>query len=456
MLRRLLIVDPDPTTRDVLELAVADEGFRMIGAETAEQALEALSGHEVDVIVCELSVPGVDGFELVPQLGRAAPQVPVLLLSSGARADLAAQTLRRGAFECLSKPISAAEALLKITRAYERQSLRRARQILQRDMERAHGDQPIVAASNVMIEMLEAMESAASYRAPALIRGARGTGKEVLARAIHAQSSRRHAPFVAVDCMVEGEARTLSSRLFGPGERQSSGGPGGVDRGLLLDAHGGTIYLNEISAMGEPDQRQLLHLMVQEEIQQRGDAKAQRLDVRILAATAIDLEEEVAEGRFVPELYARISQIHVAVPPLAERREDLPLLVDHFLAHARTTMGSRVRAISDAAHERLAPSDWPGTVRGLRSVIGRATMIAEGERLTARDLPGNILSACPGASVRAGTDFSLKRAKQAFEAEMIQRALRATGGNRTHAARLLEISHRALLYKIKDYGIDRA
>jgi two-component system response regulator AtoC len=312
------------------------------------------------------------------------------------------------------------------------------------------GERPIVAASPGMIEVLELIERAAEYKATVLLTGESGTGKEVLARAIHAQSPRRAEAFVAVNCGAIPET-LLESELFGHA-RGAFTGADRARRGLFVEADGGTLFLDEVGEMPQALQVKLLRVLQEEEVRPLGESKSRRVDVRVIAATARELEAEVAEGRFREDLFYRLNVLRVVVPPLRERREDIPLLVDHFLAQARDTLGKPVRGISDDALARLVSYRWPGNVRELENVIERAVILARDEQLGVRELPANVVAQDGGIAESAG-DLSLRRARRAAETEMIRRALRETDGNRTRAARLLGISHRALLYKLKEYEI---
>jgi two-component system response regulator AtoC len=300
-----------------------------------------------------------------------------------------------------------------------------------------------------MIDLLELMERAAAYKSTVLLTGESGTGKEVLARAIHAQSPRRDAAFVAVNCGAIPET-LLESELFGHAKGAFTGADR-AKRGLFAEADGGTLFLDEIGELPTPLQVKLLRVLQEEEIRPVGESKSRAVDVRVIAATARQLEAEVREGRFREDLFYRLNVVRLAVPPLRERPHDVPLLVDHFLERFRVALGKPVRAVADDALERLVAYPWPGNVRELENVIERAVILADGERITRSELPENVVSPPPSAS--GGADFSLKRARRQAEVAAIERALRATGGNRTRAARLLEVSHRALLYKLKEYGI---
>ncbi len=446
---RILIVDDDDGLRESLELVLAAEGYEVSGAADAERALAHIENHPVDVILCDVRMPGMDGLELLPQLARRLPDSTIIMMSAFGTDDLAIEALKLGAYDYLAKPFQPSEVLLAIRKAREREKLRRSNQLLRRDVQRAVGDRPIVAASPPMIELLELLERAAAFKATVLVTGESGTGKEVLARAIHAQSPRRDEAFVAVNCGAIPE-QLLESELFG----HAKGAFTGADRareGLFAAADGGTFFLDEIGELTLTLQVKLLRVLQEEEIRPVGESKPRRIDVRVIAATARDLEVEVAAGRFREDLFYRLNVVCLKVPPLRERPKDIPLLADHFLEHFRNHLGKPIRGIADDALEKLLAYRWPGNIRELENVIERAVILTDSERVTLHDLPENISS--PETSSIGSEDFSLRRARRALEADLIGRALRATGGNRTHAAKLLRISHRALLYKIKEYGV---
>ncbi|HEU4428805.1 MAG TPA: sigma-54 dependent transcriptional regulator [Myxococcota bacterium] len=453
---RVLVVDDDDALRESLELFLASEGFEVAAAEDGAAALAQLERAPVDVALCDLRMPGIDGFELLPQLLRLAPGLTVILMSAYGGRDLAIEALKRGAYDYLAKPFPPSEAMLAIRKAQEREKLRRANDLLQRELERAVGERPIVAASQPMMAVLELIERAAEFKTTVLLTGESGTGKEVLARAIHAQSARRAQAFVAVNCGAIPEA-LLESELFG----HAKGAFTGADRarrGLFTEADGGTLFLDEIGELPLPLQVKLLRVLQEEEVRPVGESKPRTVDVRVLAATARDLSREVAEGRFREDLLYRLDVVRVTVPPLRERREDVPLLVDHFLAQLRASLGKPVRGVADDALTKLVAYSWPGNVRELENVIERAMILADGDRITLRELPDNVTGrgTAPAPPAPASGDLSLGAARRRFEAEWIRDALAAAQGNRTHAARLLGISHRALLYKLKEYGLGRS
>jgi two-component system response regulator AtoC len=450
-----LVVDDDDALRESLELFLASEGFDVAAAADGALALAQLERAPFDVVLCDLRMPGIDGFELLPQLLRIAPGLTVILMSAYGTRDLAIEALKRGAYDYLAKPFPPSEALLAIRKAQEREKLRRANVLLLRDLERAVGERPIVAASANMMAVLELIERAAEFKTTVLLTGESGTGKEVLARALHAQSTRRSQAFVAVNCGAIPEA-LLESELFG----HAKGAFTGADRarrGLFVEADGGTIFLDEIGELPLPLQVKLLRVLQEEEVRPVGESKSRAVDARVIAATSRDLSREVAEGRFREDLFYRLDVVRVTVPPLRERREDIPLLVDHFLASFRASLGKSVRSVADDALAKLVAYAWPGNVRELENVIERAMILTNDERITLRELPENVRgdAAVVSPQARAG-DYSLAAARRRFETDWIREALEAAKGNRTHAARLLGISHRALLYKLKEYGLGKS
>ena len=455
MSTRLLIIDDDEGLRDSLQMVLAAEGYEAICAPDGDAALGLLDRSSFEVVLCDVRMPGLDGMQLLPQLVSRLPDSTIVMMSAYGTEELAIEALRNGAYDYLAKPFQPSELLLTLRKARERERLRRQTALLQRDVERAAGERPIVAASPAMIELLELIERAAGYKTTVLLTGESGTGKEVLARAIHAQSPRRGEAFVAVNCGAIPE-NLLESELFGHAKGAFTGAERSR-RGLFVEAHSGTLFLDEIGELPLPLQVKLLRVLQEEEVRPVGESKPRSVDVRVLAATARNLEQMVAEGQFREDLYYRLNVVQLRVPPLRERPEDIPLLVDHFFAQSCAQLGKPLRGVADATLERLSAHRWPGNVRELENVIERAVLLCDGDTIPPSALPEAIArparapagAGSPGAPSR----FALKPARKRFEAGLIREALEACRGNRTRAARLLEISHRALLYKIKEYGI---
>ncbi|MDP6980166.1 MAG: sigma-54 dependent transcriptional regulator [Myxococcota bacterium] len=451
MPQRILIVDDDDALRESLELILASEGYAVTTACDGNQALTRVEEVPIDIVLCDVRMPGLDGFELLPQIARRLPGVPVVMMSAYGSEDLAIEAMKLGAYDYVAKPFQPPEVLLTLRKAMERERLRRANEHLQRDVERAIGERPIVAASPTMIDLLELVERTAAFKTTALLTGESGTGKEVLARAIHSQSPRRAEPFIAVNCGAIPEP-LLESELFGHAKGAFTGA-NRARRGLFPEADGGTLFLDEIAELPQALQVKLLRVLQEEEVRPVGENKPVEIDVRVIAATSRDLETEIAEGRFREDLFYRLNVMHLEIPALRERREDIPLLCDHFLAHFRDSLGKSVRSIADNALDRLIHYEWPGNVRELQNVIERSVILADTERLQLEDLPSNIVEVSTVGESSDSRLFAMKPARRRFEIDLIRRALKETDGNRTHAAKLLEISHRALLYKLKEYGI---
>jgi two-component system response regulator AtoC len=303
-----------------------------------------------------------------------------------------------------------------------------------------------------MRALFRTIEKVAEHKTTVLLVGESGTGKELVARALHARSPRAQKPFVAVNCGAI-PAGLLESELFGH-KRGAFTDATSDKRGLFEEAHGGTLFLDEIGELPLPLQVKLLRALQEGSVRRLGDTRDVQVDVRVVAATLRDLALEVKEGRFREDLYYRLEVLTLVVPPLRDRREDLPLLVEHFLAKTNARLGTKVRGVDPRAMRLLLDYPWPGNVRELENLIERAVVLAEGDLLGEQDLPDRLRAAHdPIAQTLAAGEISIKKTTRVVEETLIRRALERTRGNRTAAARLLEISHRALLYKLKDYGI---
>jgi two-component system response regulator AtoC len=449
---RILIVETDDSLRERLALALTEAGHEVQTAADGSGALTRFDETPIDVILAGAEVSAANETDLIARIRRRRPNISVITLLEKPEGESGAEALRRGLYDFLPRSASNPSLLAAVRRAEERERLHRQDRLHRRNLERLIDGRPIVAASAPMIEVLERMERIAEFKSAALLTGELGTGMEVLARAIHSQSARRHQPFVPLSCAILAEDR-FAAELFG----HARGAVSGADRarpGLIAEAHGGTLFLEEIGRLPLPLQEELLRVLHSEEVRRIGSDKPQPVDVRFVTATCLDLEAEASAGRFSADLLAHLNLARIDVPPLRERARDIPLLVDHFVAHHARTLARPVRGIAGDALERLVAYPWPGNVRELENVIERAVMLATGEQITQRDLPVDVL--VPPRRTRGDPELSalaLRPARKSLEADLIRQALRATEGNRTHAAQLLDISHRALLYKLKEYGI---
>jgi two-component system response regulator AtoC len=362
--------------------------------------------------------------------------------------------MKAGAYDYIQKPFKPEELLLTLRKADERESLRRENRALKQEIRDKARFEELLAKSAEMQAVFKTVAKIADFKTTALISGESGVGKELIARAIHQRSSRKNAPFVAVNCGAIPE-NLLESELFG--YRRGAFTDAVADRtGLFEQANGGTLLLDEIGELPLSLQVKLLRVLQEETIRRLGDNKDLKIDVRILAATHRDLAAETAAGRFREDLFYRINVLTIRIPSLRERREDIPILLDHFIARNNIRLSTQIRGLAPDARKVLLEYAWPGNVRELENTIERAMVLAESDLITKEDLPERIREADdPVQAQLASGELSIKKTVRAIEEILIRRALEKTKGNRTRAAEVLEISHRALLYKIKDYQIDR-
>jgi two-component system response regulator AtoC len=342
--------------------------------------------------------------------------------------------------------------VLALRKAEEREALRRENRALREQIRQENEFESILAKSPQMIEVFRTIQKIADFKTTVLVSGESGVGKELVAKAIHARSTRKNAPFVAVNCGAIPE-NLLESELFG--HKKGAFTDANADRrGLFEEATGGTLLLDEIGELPLNLQVKLLRALQEETIRRLGDTKDIKVDVRIITATHRDLGAEAKAGRFREDLFYRINVLPITIPPLRERREDIHLLIDHFLARNNARLGTHIRGFAPDARKLLMDYSWPGNVRELENTIERAMVLADSEILQATDLPERIREALDPVQVQLATgELSIKKTSAAIEEILIRRALTKTKGNRTREAEILEISHRALLYKIKDYKI---
>jgi two-component system response regulator AtoC len=468
---RVLVVDDEPGLRHTLSLILGDEGHAVRAVGDGAAALAALEADdEIDLVLCDLRMPGMDGLEFLDryrerQAARGGSRALVIAMSAYGDNDAAIDAMRRGAYDFISKPFRADQVVLVLRKAIEREGLRRQVDQLREELaalrEQGAGGEAagIVGRSAALRTVLDVARKVARYPSTVLVTGESGTGKELVARLVHRASPRAEAPFVAINCGAIPEA-LLESELFGHA-RGAFTGATSERRGLFEEADGGTLFLDEIAELPAALQVKLLRALQEGEVRRVGDNAARTVDVRVVAATARDVEAEVAAGRFRADLFYRINVVRLHLPPLRERGEDIPVLARHFAARYAERFGAPARGLSRPALRHLVEYGWPGNVRELENVIERAVVLADGDEIGPEHLPPAVVGGAPphGAVSRDGsgldpTDLSIKRQGEALERVLIARALERTGGNRTRAAQLLELSHRALLYKIRDYGLD--
>jgi len=451
--RRILVVDDEENFRHILSVILKKERYEVETASNGEEALQRISNSTFDQVLCDIRMPGMDGLDFLKEVRKTEADANVIMMSAYGTLDTAVEAMKLGAYDYISKPFKPDEIILTLKKAEEREHLRKENELLRKEVKREYSFENIVSKNEKMQGIFDMIQKVAQYKSTILITGESGTGKEVVARALHYHSDRSQAPFMPVNCGAIPE-NLLESELFGHSKGAFTDAIR-TKKGLFEEADGGTLFLDEIGELPPQLQVKLLRVLQDGEIRRVGEAKAIQIDVRIVAATVKDLVKEVNEGRFRDDLFYRLNVVPVHIPPLRERREDIPLLVTHFIKKHTQSLGKNVAGIEPKALEVLINYKWFGNVRELENTIERAIVLADGESIELQNLPLGIQNFEERVEVTplSEEEYSIKKASKALETALIRRALKKTKGNHTHAARLLEISHRALLYKIKEYGI---
>jgi two-component system, NtrC family, response regulator AtoC len=451
-MRRVLVVDDEENIRLVLRTLLKKHGYEVEVADSGESALALVDAFGPDVILTDVRMPKMGGLDLLATLKAKQHPATVIVMSAYGNVDLALEAMKAGAYDYVGKPFKPDEIVLALRKAEERESLRRENRALKEQIRGEHQFESILAKSAPMSEIFRTISKIAEFKTTVLISGESGVGKELVARALHSRSNRKAAPFVAINCGAIPE-NLLESELFGH-KRGAFTDASSDRRGLFEEATGGTLFLDEIGELPLNLQVKLLRVLQEESIRRLGDTKDIKVDVRIIAATHRDLTAEVKAGRFREDLFYRINVLPIAIPPLRARREDINLLIDHFVARNNARLGTQTRGLTHEARKLLLEYAWPGNVRELENTIERAMVLSESEILDTPDLPERIRDALDPVQMQlASGELSIKKTTLVVEEILIRRALAKTKGNRTRAAEILEISHRALLYKIKDYKI---
>jgi len=455
VLRNVLIVDDDASMRHLLSVILDDHGYEARAVASGEAALEEIAARAYDLVLTDVRMPGMGGLALLRTIQERDPLLMVIVMSAYGSHEAAVEAMKAGAYDYLSKPFRPDEVVLVLRKAEERERLARENVRLRGELARSYRPEHLVGASEAMRELARQIQRLAAQKATVLLSGESGTGKELVARALHELSPRAGFPFVAVNCGALPEA-LLESELFGH-VRGAFTDAVRNKKGLAAEADGGTLFLDEIGELPLALQPKLLRFLQEEEVRPVGDTRARRVDVRVVAASARDLKRAVADGGFREDLYWRLAVVPLRIPPLRERPEDVPALAEHFLARfARLRPELGPLSLADDARAALAAHRWPGNVRELEHALERAVVMTEGPVVHEADLPEEVRERPAGRPPAAGEGadaLSIKRATRALEASLIRAALERTGGNRTKAAELLEISYGALLYKIRDYGL---
>jgi two-component system response regulator PilR (NtrC family) len=450
---RLLVVDDEEVIRDVLESLLEREGWKVATAEDAREALELFDGESYDVVLLDLMLPDRPGLEVLREMRRRDPDAVIVIVTAYSSIEGAIQAMREGAFHYIPKPFQNQEVLLTVRKGAEARRLTEENRRLKQELSKQYGLGRIVGKSETMRKVFDLVRLAGPSRSTILVEGESGTGKELVARAIHTHSPRAGAPFVTVN---SGSMPTdlLESNLFGH-IRGAFTGAVANKKGLFEAAEGGSIFFDEIGTISLETQAKLLRLIQEKEFMKVGSVETQKADVRIIAATNVDLKKMVAEGRFRDDLYYRLCVITVSIPPLRERREDIPLLAEHFMRVYANENGKAIGGIAPEAMRALLDHDWPGNVRELENAIERAVVLCPGGPIGLELLPDNVLS--PERSdiaVRLPENGSTyKEMVEEYERRLVRTALRRTGGVQKRAADLLRVKPTTLHEIIKRLDI---
>jgi two-component system nitrogen regulation response regulator NtrX len=442
----VLVVDDEESIRRTLKGILQDEGYRVLLAQEGESALRILDDDPPDLVLLDIWMPGRDGMAVLEEIKRGWPQLPVILISGHGSIELAVRATKLGAHDFIEKPLSLDKVVLTVGNALKYSDLEQENRWLR---ERVHPRSEITGTSSAIQQLREQIRIIAPTSSWVLIRGENGTGKEVVARAIYRQSKRCNEGFVEVNCAAIPE-ELIESELFGH-ERGAFTGASQMRKGRFDLAHGGTLFLDEIGDMSLSTQAKILRILQERKFQRVGGSKTIQVDVRVIAATNKDLEDEIRAGRFREDLYHRINVIPVEVPPLRERLEDIPLLVEEFVEEFHTGQGYPRKVFHPQVIQALEAYPWPGNVREIKNMVERLLILSR----TPTVLPGDLMPPIRSAEPRGPSpeSQSLKDAREAFEKEFIEQRLRECGGNVSRTAELIGLERSHLHKKIKELGV---
>jgi DNA-binding NtrC family response regulator len=465
---RILVVDDDTNMRRVLSAILEQDDHSVSEASTASEAIAMLASSQFDAAITDYKMASGDGLSVIAAAKDSDPTLPVVMLTAYATVELAVEAMRHGAFDFISKPFVPEVVRSVSQRAYEHAKLLRENERLKGEIQRLGFDNDILGDSEAIQELKVKIRRVAPTNATVLITGETGTGKELVARAIHKGSLRSKETFVAVNCAAFTET-LLESELFGH-ERGAFTGADRSRQGLFEAANRGILFLDEAGEMSLPLQARLLRVLTDGQVLRVGSTTPRRVDVRIIAATHRDLPDRVREGLFREDLYYRLAVVPIAIPPLRERRQDIPVLIEHLMKQAARELKVSLRPISAEAVRKLASYDFPGNVRELRNLVERAYILARGEEFKPEDFPiaegapSHLRAASEPNSSRGLIDWfealpsniDLRKTVESMERDLILRALQAAAGVQAEAARSLGVSRSDLSYKIRKYGLEEA
>lgn len=452
---RILIVEDEDNARKGYEQLLQRWGYEVVAVSSAEEALAKFSSFQPDSVIADVELPGMNGLDLLQQLGEELRDVPAIIITGKGSDERAVAAIEAGAFWYIEKPLKGPVLRALLDRALSKARDAQNLAVLQRQLRDAGRLGELVGGSKAMQEVMRIIEMAAPSSASVLITGETGSGKEIVARTIHKLSPRAAGPFVAINCSAIPET-LMESEIFGH-ERGAFTGAAERRIGCFELADGGTLLLDEIGEMPAPTQAKLLRVLEDRKVRRLGSKTETPVDVRVLAATNKDPEQAVASGGLRQDLFFRLNVFHIHLPPLREHKEDIPLLAEHILRDVNAKHGKNVRGIGAEVLDIFMSHTWPGNIRELRNVLERAAIMSEKELVSRSSLPGEfgkVATKSPGdlSTIR----FPIGTTVDAMERELILQTLQATGNNKTRAAELLGVSLKTLHNKLKEYGSERA
>jgi DNA-binding NtrC family response regulator len=449
---RILVVEDEEGMREFLRILLSKERYEVVTCESGEQAIEKFKGENFHAVITDIKMPGMDGMEVLGTIRDLDPFVPVIVMTGHASMETAIESVNRGAFAYLLKESRNEEIKQMVRQAVEMRNLRKENKFLRQELKRNHSERPIIGKSEKMREVFALVDKVAETDSTILISGESGTGKELVAREIHYKSFRAEGPFVSINCGALPET-LLESELFGHVKGSFTGAVRDKD-GLLAVARGGTFFLDEVGETSPAIQVKLLRVLQEREIIPVGGIKPIKVDVRLIAATNADLESDVESGKFRADLYYRLNVIPIRIPPLRERKDDIALLVDHFLKACCEGVGRTQKSLSPAAFEVLMRYEWPGNVRELENALERAVILQEGRIITPEDLPDRLRK--PPSERQESVVSTSNLTLEELEKEYMLKVLDETGWHKKRAAAILGINASTLYRKLQRYGHDRA
>lgn len=451
--KHILVIDDEENLRHMLSLMLTRQGYVTDSAADGENGLACIKSKVYDFILCDIRMPEMDGKAFLAKAMEEQVNVPIIMMSAYGSVETAVECMKMGAYDFISKPFKKDEIVMVLKKAEERERLKAENSQLREAAAGRFAYSGIISHNARMEDVFNQIKRVTSLKTTVMILGESGTGKELVARAIHQNGRRSTKSFVAVNCGAIPE-NLLESELFGH-VRGAFTDASDDKTGLFELADGGTLFLDEVGEMPTALQVKLLRVLQEEEIRRVGASVSRKVDVRIVSATSRDLQADVKSGNFREDLYFRLNVFCLQLPPLRERIEDIPLLAEHFIRTSPSGAECQTLRIEPDAMRCLMAYSWPGNIRELENAIERASIMCDGGSITSSSLPPAVRSEFQLLPLTTqDEDLSIKRAEDAIERNLIRKALARTGGNRTQAAKILEISHRSLLYKLKEFGIE--